>query len=71
MTNVPDTIREMWADLYRLFDSHYLMPNTPDAWNAYWDKAKDIYEKYGKNERVIDFTALIGDMIADKMKCNA
>ena len=70
MTNVPDTIREMWADLYRLFDSSYLMPNTPDAWNAYWDKAKDIYEKYDKSTRVLDFIALISKMIEDKMKHN-
>ena len=70
MTNVPDTIREMWADLYRLFDSSYLMHNTPDAWNAYWDKAKDIYEKYGKSTHVLEFTALISKMIEDKMKHN-
>ena len=48
MTNVPNEIREMWADVYRLFDVNYNMPNTADAWKKFWDQAEQLREKYGQ-----------------------
>ena len=35
-TNVPDNIREMWKDVYVLFDKHFMMDaDNQDDWNAY------------------------------------
>lgn len=48
MTNVPNEIREMWADVYRLFDINYNMPNTADAWSKFWEQAEVIRQKYGQ-----------------------
>ena len=69
MTNVPDNLREMWADIYRLFDSNYLMQNTEEAWNQFWNQAVKIYEKYKEvMPRVMELLAIVGDMIGDRMK---
>ena len=69
MTNVPDNLREMWADIYRLFDSNYLMQHTEEAWNHFWNQAVKIYEKYkGAMPRVMELLAIVGDMIGDRMK---
>ena len=46
MTNLPPKLREMWTELYILFDSHFKMPNTEEAWKEYWLKAMDLYHKY-------------------------
>lgn len=46
MTNLPPKLREMWTELYILFDSHFKMPNTEEAWTEYWRKAGDLYQKY-------------------------
>ena len=46
MTNVPQDIRDMWKDVYVLFDSHYNMPNTPESWKAFWEKTHEIQQKY-------------------------
>ena len=68
MTNVPDNIREIWTDLYKLFDRHYLMENNEADWKSFWDDAKDIYVKYNGNLRVLQGAGLISDVIGDRMK---
>ena len=67
MTNVPNQLRDMWADLYRLFDSHYLMENTVEAWAKFLNSAKELWEKYGQSHRVIVMINVITDMIADRI----
>ena len=68
MTNVPETLREMWKDIYVLFDSHYLMKNTIAAWDEYWDKAKAITEKYGYSDELIDLILCVTAFISQKMR---
>lgn len=46
MTNVPNEIREMWADVYKLFDLNYNIPNTAEAWSKFWNQAEEIRQKY-------------------------
>jgi len=48
MTNVPQEVREMWADVYRLFDMNYNMKNDADSWKKFWDQAEQLREKYGQ-----------------------
>ena len=47
MTNVPDKIREAWADIYRLFDVSYGMDGSEEAWDQYWSQATELIQKYG------------------------
>ena len=68
MTNVPGNIREMWTDLYKLFDKHYLLQNTAEEWQAFWDDAEILYEKYGRNERYSEGIALVSGLIGDRFK---
>ena len=46
MTNVPQDLRDMWKDVYVLFDSHYNMPNNAESWQAFWEKAESIRQKH-------------------------
>lgn len=47
MTNVPQTIREAWADVYKLFDLNYNMDGSDEAWILYWKQANELIQKYG------------------------
>lgn len=65
MTNVPDDIREMWKDVYVLFDTHFLMDaNNQDEWNAFWDEAMKVNEKHMNIPCVIDLLSTVSEMIA-------
>ena len=68
MTNVPPEIREIWTDLYKLFDIHYRMQNTEQDWKEFWKHAQEIYRKHGKNERLFEMLVLVADIISDRMK---
>lgn len=46
MTNVPQNLRDLWSDIYILFDRNYLMPNTQEAWDSFWKQAMQIQSKY-------------------------
>lgn len=65
-TNVPDAIRAIWTDLYKLFDTHYLMSNTEADWMLFWKEAEQVWLKYGKSDRVMDGINLVSEMIRDK-----
>lgn len=67
-TNVPTKIREMWTDLYKLFDSHYRMPNTEEAWKDFWKCGKELVDKYEENKRFLEGLFIVCDMISDRMK---
>ena len=62
MTNVPQDIRDMWKDVYVLFDSHYNMPNTPESWKAFWEKTQEIQQKYN-NPHLGTLMIVVSDMI--------
>lgn len=68
MTNVPQNIRNIWTDIYKLFDLFYLMQNTEDDWNKFWTEGKRIWENSGKSHRVMEAISLVSDVIADRMK---
>lgn len=64
-TNVPENLREMWKDVYILFDTHFLMDtNDQDAWNAFWAEAMKINEKHIEIPCVIDLLSTVSEMIA-------
>ena len=59
MTNVPDKIRQIWTDLYKLFDLHFKMDIHSEAdWKSYWEDGQKIWENSGRNEAIL---ALIND----------
>ena len=64
-TNVPDDIREMWKDVYVLFDTHFNMDtDDQDAWNAFWAEAMKVNEKHLAIPCVIDLLTTVSEMIA-------
>lgn len=71
MTNCPEPTRKIWTDLYKLFDIHYKMPNTDEAWKSYWDDGRKIYEQSHENPRVMDALTIISEVFADRMKADA
>ena len=68
MTNVPDNLRAMWTDLYRFFDVNYLMPNTADAWQAFWKTGEDLYKKHGLYPYFLPMINIIAEMIEYRQK---
>ena len=67
MTNVPTDIREMWSDIYKLFDINYLMPNTGDAWLNFWEQAKSLEQKHKGIPRFTEMEVSVSEMIEDRM----
>lgn len=69
MTNVPNDLREMWADIYRLFDINYKMPNTDKAWQTLCEQSVALYIKYKKYQRhVADLATVVSNIINDRIK---
>ena len=65
MTNVPENIREMWKDVYVLFDTHYnINADSQEEWNAFWAEAIKINEKHMDIPCVIDLLDTVSEMIA-------
>lgn len=50
ITNVPDNLREMWADIYKLYDINYNMKNTGEDWKKFWDQATELLHKHNNWE---------------------
>ena len=68
MTNVPQKIRDAWADIYRLFDISYSMDGSEQAWIDYWNKANAIIQKYGDDIPLIDVCESVAHMIEHFVK---
>ena len=64
MTNVPQPIRDAWADVYTLFDVSYKMDGSEEAWQKYWDKANELIQKYDDIVPLIDIFEAVGKMLA-------
>ena len=62
MTNVPNDIREMWADVYRLFDANYNMTNDADSWKRFWDQATELNDKH-KNRHLMALVMVVSEML--------
>ena len=68
MTNVPDNIREMWKEMYILFDTHFLMDvNNQDNWKDYWGKAVELIQKYDI-PNMVDMLQAMADIICERAK---
>ena len=69
MTNVPNDIREMWSDVYILFDTHYLMPNTTEAWSEYWERCAELHVKWCNNsETIITMMSMVSELLENVVK---
>ena len=66
MTNVPNNLREMWSDVYRLFDSNYLMQNSDEAWRSFWLQAVSLYEKYNKPKYLVSMIIVVSELIEER-----
>lgn len=71
MTNVPQRIRDLWTDMYVLFDRNYLMPNTREAWDSFWKQAGAVGEKYKGCPYLAKMFDIVILMIEDRMKAEA
>ena len=67
MTNVPDALREVWKEVYILFDTHYKMPNTEEAWNGFWDEARKIMDRH-QGMHLTELMIAVSELIADRMR---
>ena len=67
MTNVPDELRQVWKEIYVLFDTHYQMPNTAEAWNKFWDEAKGIMDRHS-DMQLLELIVVVSEMISDRMR---
>lgn len=68
MTNVPQEIRNIWTEMYKVFDRHYLLEDSQEGWESYWHDAQSIWEKNGRNERISSGFGLLADVIGDRIK---
>ena len=67
MTNVPDELREVWKEIYILFDTHYKMPNTAEAWDGFWKEAEKIINKHD-GMQLLELVIAVSELIADRMR---
>ena len=67
MTNVPQNLRDLWKDIYILFDKNYLMKNDKESWDSFWQQAEQITEKYGKSKYLFKMFDLVSFMIDQRM----
>ena len=63
MTNVPQKIRDAWADVYKLFDVSYSMDGSDKAWEQYWNKATELIKKYGDDVPMVDILSSVAHML--------
>ena len=65
MTNVPQKIRDGWADIYRWFDANYNMDGSDEAWDAFWKTGLEIREKYKDEFPVDGILKTVGEMVGE------
>ena len=68
MTNVPQEIRDAWADIYKLFDVNYGMNGSQDAWEKYWLQAAELIKKHGDNVPMLEILYAVAHMIEEFVK---
>ena len=67
MTNVPEELREVWKEIYILFDTHYTMDNKVEAWDGFWDDARTIMDRHS-DMQLLELIIAVSEMISDRMK---
>lgn len=67
MTNVPNEIREMWADVYRLYDVNYTMPHSPVAWQEYWKQVEALTKKHGNSWEFTKMIILVTELLEEHL----
>ena len=69
MTNVPNNIRDMWSDVYKLYDINYNMPNTKEAWEKFWQQATAVTDKHTKDCHFVnEMINVVVSMLEEPMK---
>lgn len=68
MTNVPQKLRDLWSDLYVLFDRNYLMENSEKSWDSFWSQAMQLQRKYEGCPYMFKALDLVSSMIDARMK---
>ena len=63
MTNVPQPVRDAWADIYKLFDVSYNMDGSDDAWIQYWERANALIKKHGDEIPLLQMCEAIAGML--------
>ena len=64
MTNLPDNLRDLWKQLYVLFDRHYLMDiSSEEEWKSFWNDAIQIKNRHDTVPCLVDLLATLSDMI--------
>lgn len=65
MTNVPDRVRNLWKDLYVLFDKNFLMDvSNQENWDRFWEEGVEIVKRYNEIPGIIDMLSVISTMIS-------
>ena len=67
MTNVPQNLRDLWKDIYVLFDKNYLMKNDKKSWDSFWKQATEIGNKYDGCPYLFKMFDLVSFMIEQRM----
>jgi len=67
MTNVPQKIRNLWTDMYVLFDKNYLMANTEESWGSFWEQAGAVIKKYPQCPYIMKMIDVVTTIIEDRM----
>jgi len=63
-TNVPNEVRSLWTDVYKVFDKHYQMDISDEkAWTAFWGDVIPLWEKYGKTDEITRLLTVVGELI--------
>ena len=65
---MPNDIREAWKDVYVLFDVSYSMNGSAEDWQAYWDKANKLIQKYGDSVPLLELLESVAHMIETFVK---
>ena len=64
MTNVPERIREMWREVYVLFDKHFLMDaSKQESWDAFWEDAHPLVAKYQDIDSFIELIGVVSELL--------
>jgi len=58
MTNLPNDLREMWADIYRAFDECYGIANKDERWERFHELITRVKEKHNYNAMSILINAV-------------
>ena len=65
MTNVPNDLRDMWREIYVLFDTHYLMDcSKQESWESFWSDGHKLLQKYEYVPNLIEVLSAVSEMIS-------